>query len=470
MEYIENRTFDEIQVGDTASVVRTLSQEDIELFAVMSGDVNPAHLDEEYAKSDMFQKIIAHGMWGGALISTVLGTKLPGPGTIYLGQTLKFKRPVGVGDTVTVTATVVERDAEKKRLVLDCLCVNQDGKPVIEGQATVLAPTEKVRRPRPELPEVLLYDPGARLKAIVDQALALGPIRVAVVHAVRGPLLKDALEAARMGLIVPVLVGPEARIRAAAEADGVDIGGVEIVSTAHSHEAAARAVAMARALEVEAIIQNTQPGQFSSYIQELMLPAVERHTGIRTSRRMSHIYVMDVPNHPRLLLLTDALINTDPAFADKPDIVQNAIDLARLLGVETPRVALLAAINRVDARLRSTMEAAALAKMAERGQIVGGIVDGPLTYDTAVSEKAAAQSGVGSPVAGKADIVVCPDLEAGELLAKQLKYLAGAREAGIVLGARVPIVLFGVADDGASHIASCALAVLAAKSKINPSS
>ncbi|MEO5338129.1 MAG: bifunctional enoyl-CoA hydratase/phosphate acetyltransferase [Magnetospirillum sp. WYHS-4] len=465
MEYIENRTFDEIRVGDSASVVRTLSQEDIELFAVMSGDVNPAHLDEEYAKSDMFQKIIAHGMWGGALISTVLGTKLPGPGTIYLGQTLKFKRPVGVGDTVTVTATVVERDDDKKRLVLDCTCVNQDGKPVIEGQATVIAPTEKVRRPRPELPEVLLWDRGARLKAIVERALGQEPIRAAIVHAVRGPLLKDALEAARIGLIRPVLVGPEARIRAAAEAEGIDIKGVEIVSTQHSHEAAARAVAMARALEVEAIIQNTQPGQFSGYIQELMLPAVERHTGIRTNRRISHVYVMDVPNYPRPLLLTDALINTDPAFADKPDIVQNAIDLARLLGIETPKVALLAAINRVDPRLRSTMEAAALCKMAERGQITGGIVDGPLTYDTAVSEKAAEQSGLRSPVAGKADIVVAPDLEAAELLAKQLKYLAGAREAGIVLGARVPIVLFGVADDTASHLASCALAVLAARSK-----
>lgn len=466
MEYIENRTFDEISVGDSASVVRTLSQEDIELFAIMSGDVNPAHLDEEYAKSEMFQKVIGHGMWGGSLISTVLGTKLPGPGTIYLGQTLKFRRPVGIGDTVTVRVTAAEMDPEKKRIVFDCICENQDGKPVIEGQATVLAPTEKVRRPRPDLPDVFFHDRGKRLRAIVDLAKRDDPIRTAVVHAVHPELLKDAVRAAENGIIEPILVGTEARVREAAEEAGVELGQFEFIETEHSHEAAEVAIRMAHDGEIEAIVQNVKAGLETQHTQEIMSAATRAHEGLRTNRRMSHVYVMDVPAYPRPLFVTDAMINPDPTFETKPDIVQNAIDMAHILGVEEPKVALLAAVNLVDRRMRTTMEAAALCKMAERGQIKGAIIDGPLTYDTAVSETVARHADLGSPVAGRADIVVCPDMEAGELLAKQLKYLGGAREAGVVMGARVPIVLANPDDSTQSHVASCALASLAAHGKI----
>ena len=212
MDLIENRTFDEIQLGETASLVRTLSREDIELFAVMSGDVNPAHVDEDYARSDMFHKIIAHGMWGASLISTLLGTKLPGPGSIYLDQTLSFRHPVSVGDTITVTVTVAAKEAAQHRVTLDCACTNQRGEVVIRGSALVIAPTEKVKRPRILLPEVQLHDHGAWYRHLLELASGLAPIRMAVVHPVDSNALLGAIEAAQAGLIVPVLVGPKDKI------------------------------------------------------------------------------------------------------------------------------------------------------------------------------------------------------------------------------------------------------------------
>lgn len=222
MDLIENRTFDEIKVGDSASLSRTLTREDVQLFAVMSGDVNPAHVDEEYAKSDMFHKIIAHGMWGGALISTLLGTKLPGPGTIYLAQTLRFRHPVALGDTITVSVTATARDSEKHRVTFDCRCVNQQGEVVIEGTAEVLAPTEKVQRPRVVLPAVHMHHHGARYRQLIEMTKGLEPLRTAVVHPVDRNALLGAIDAARAGLIVPVLVGPETKIRAVAAAESVD--------------------------------------------------------------------------------------------------------------------------------------------------------------------------------------------------------------------------------------------------------
>jgi phosphate acetyltransferase/phosphate butyryltransferase len=209
MNRIENRTFDELQVGDSATLARTLTQKDIELFAIMSGDVNPAHVDEEFAKSDMFHKIIAHGMWGGALFSTVLGTQLPGPGAIYLGQSLRFRRPVGVGDTITVTVKVVEKNQEKHRITLDCSATNQQGELVISGTAEVIAPTEKISRERVTLPEVRLLERGRHYRQLIAAARGLAPVSTAVVHPVDSACLLAAAEAARAGLIVPVLVGPE---------------------------------------------------------------------------------------------------------------------------------------------------------------------------------------------------------------------------------------------------------------------
>ena len=306
MDYIENKTFDEIKVGDSASLVRTLTPEDVKLFAVMSGNVNPTHVDEEYARSDIFHKIIAHGMWSGALISTLLGTKLPGPGTIYVGQTLKFMTPVALGDTVTVSVTVAGKDPETHRVTFDCRCTNQKDERVISGTAQVTAPTDKIKRPRALLPEVHLHEPGARFRQLIGRTKGLAPIRMAVVHPVDGNSLRGAVDAAQADLITPLLVGPEGKIRAAAIAEGIDLSPYELVPTSHSHEAAAMAVALAHAGKVEALMKG------SLHTDELMHEVVAQDTGLRTGRRMSHVFVMDAPEYPRLLFLTDAAINIAP--------------------------------------------------------------------------------------------------------------------------------------------------------------
>uniref|UniRef100_E6VDY8 Phosphate acetyltransferase n=1 Tax=Rhodopseudomonas palustris (strain DX-1) TaxID=652103 RepID=E6VDY8_RHOPX len=459
MEYIQNRTFDEIAIGDTASLVRTLTYRDIEVFAVMSGDVNPMHVDAAFAKSDLFHQVVAHGMWGGSLISTLLGTQLPGPGTIYLDQSLRFVRPVVLGDTVTVTVKVTEKNVAKKRLLLDCRATNQRGEEVITGLAEVIAPVEKISRPRVLLPEIDLNRTAQRYERLIEMTRGLEPIRTAVVHPVDTASLLGAVEAAREGLIVPVLVGPEAKIRAAATQAALDLSRYEIVPVEHSDAAAAAAVAMARSGEVEALMKG------ALHTDELMRAVVDGARGLRTARRISHVYVIDAPDYPRPLLVTDAAINIYPSLADKRDIIQNAIDLAHALGIAEPRVAILSAVETVTESIRSTLDAAALCKMAERGQIKGGILDGPLAFDNAVSEEAAKTKGIVSPVAGRADVFVVPDLEAGNMLAKQLEYLAHARVAGIVLGARVPIILTSRADKTLARLGSCAIALLLARHK-----
>ena len=453
---IENRTFDEIAVGDSASSERTLTPEDIDLFAVVSGDVNPAHMDPAYAETDLFHKIIAHGMWGGALISAVFGTRLPGPGTIYLSQDLHFRAPVAIGDTITTTVTAREKKPEKHRIIFDCVCTNQDGHAVITGTAEVQAPTEKVRRPRIELPEVRLSR-HQRFRDLLVRTAGRPPVPVAIAHPCDDLSLGAAVEMAKAGLVVPILVGPVAKIRAAALAAGLDIAAYRIVDVPHSHAAAAAAVALVRSGEAALLMKG------SLHTDELMHEVVAHDTGLRTERRLSHVYVMDVPSYPRPLLITDAALNIAPTLEEKRDIIQNAIDLAHVMGIELPKVAILAAVETVNPSMRSTLDAAALCKMADRGQITGGLLDGPLAFDNAVSPQAAKQKGIVSPVAGQADILVVPDLEAGNMLAKQLSFLAGADAAGVIVGARVPIILTSRADSERTRIASCALAVLMAR-------
>lgn len=453
MQFIENTTYDEISVGDSAELNRTLKPQDIELFAVMSGDVNPAHVDAEYAKTDMFHGVVAHGMWGGALISAVLGTELPGPGTIFLSQSLKFEAPVALGDTMTVRVEVTEK-RPRGRVQLACTCINQNGKVVIEGVAEVIAPREKVRRPRIILPDVHLHVQGAQYARLIAATQGLAAIRTAVVHPCDARAINGALEAARQGMILPLLIGPKARIEAAAKAAGESLEGIELIEAPHSHAAAAVAVALVRAGKAGALMKG------ALHTDELMDAVVDTALGLRTERRMSHIYVLDVPTYPKPLLLTDAAINIHPDLLAKRDIVQNAIDLAQALGIQMPKVAILSAIETVSPRITSTLDAAALCKMADRGQISGGAIDGPLAFDNAVSSAAAAAKGIVSVVAGDADILVAPDLEAANMLAKQMVYLAGADVAGIVLGARVPIILTSRADSPASRLASCALTQL----------
>ncbi len=459
MDMIENHTFDEIKLGDSASLERTLKAEDIQLFAAMSGDVNPAHVDSEYANNTQFHGIIAHGMWGAALISTVLGTEYPGPGAIYMGQSLRFVRPVHIGDTIQVSVTVTAKDEKNHHVTLDCRCTNQRGEDVITGSALVLAPTEKVSRPRMTTMQVHMTDKDLRYRQLLALTAGLAPIRVAVVHPCSEDALRGAVEAAEMGLIVPILIGPESRIRALAATAKIDLANFRFVNTPHSHAAAAQAVVLARNGEVQALMKG------SLHTDELMAEVLKTVGGLRTDRRVSHVYLLDVPAYPRPLLISDAAINIEPDLDAKCDIVRNAIDLAHAIGIAAPKVAILAAVETVNAKMRSTLDAAALCKMADRGQITGGIVDGPLAFDNAVSMQAAKDKDIVSPVAGQADILIAPDLEAANMIAKQLQYLADAQSAGLVMGARVPIILTSRADGPMARIASCALALLVVKAK-----
>ncbi|MBW4330220.1 bifunctional enoyl-CoA hydratase/phosphate acetyltransferase [Stakelama sp. CBK3Z-3] len=453
---IENRTFDEIAIGESASITRTLTANDIALFAAVSGDVNPAHVDPEFASSDMFHRIIAHGMWGAGLISAVLGTELPGPGAIYLGQSLRFVAPVGVGDEITASVTVTEKSEAHHLVVLECRCTNAEGKDVITGTAEVKAPREKVVRPRMPLPEVRVIG-HAGYHRLLDQVKGKGAIETAIVHPCSPDSLIAAVDAAEAGLITPILVGPETRIRASADAAQRDIAGFHIVDAPHSHAAAARAVELVATGEAKLLMKG------SLHTDELMGAVLSPDAGLRTERRISHAYIMDVPGNARPMIITDAAINIEPTLADKADILRNAIDLAHVIGIDRPHVAILAAVETVNPKMRTTLDAAALCKMADRGQITGAIVDGPLAFDNAISAQAAAEKGIVSPVCGQADILMVPDLEAGNMLAKQLTFLGGADAAGVVLGARVPIILTSRADSVRTRLASCAVALLLAR-------
>jgi phosphate acetyltransferase len=459
--WLENITYDELEVGQSASLSRTLTRTDIALFARVSGDINPAHLDDDYARNERFNGVVAHGMWTGALISTVLGTRLPGPGTIYVDQDLRFTRPVRLGDTVAVTLTVREKpQGEAPRVILGCLGVRQDGATVMEGQATVLAPTTKCRLPAPQLPRVTVHSHD-RFDRILEQARALGPVRTAVVHPVGANVIEACAEAVAEGLIEPVLFGPLVRIKAAADEAGVDISAWEVVDTEHSHDAATLAARAAAEGRVETLMKG------SLHSDEILSAVVARESGLRTERRISHVYVMDVPTYEKSLFITDAAINIAPDLATKADIIQNAINLWRVVyGTERPpKVAVLAAVETVNARMPATLDAAALCKMAQRGQITGALLDGPLAFDNAISPQAVADKGIISDVAGNADILVVPDIEAGNMLAKQLSFLSHADAAGIVLGARVPVILTSRADSRHTRLMSCALGVLMADAR-----
>lgn len=452
---IRNVVFDEIQIGQTASAQRVLSQADIQAFATISGDVNPAHLDAEYADQTLFHGVIAHGMWGGALISAVLGTQLPGPGTIYLEQNLRFSKPVRVGDTLDISVTVLTKDPEKKRVTLQCEIQNQKGQTVVSGEALVIAPTERVARPRAHLPTFAMFDLGARQQALIHSVSELSPVRCAVVHPCDQESLRGALDAADHHLIIPVLIGPAAKIQQLASGFGWSLEGIELIDVPHSHAAAEKAVELAAAGQVEALMKG------SLHTDELM-SAVVHCAALKTRRRLSHVFHLDVPMYHKVILLTDAALNIAPDLQAKAEILQNAIELAHALGITQPKAALLAAVESVNGKMPATLDAAALCKMVDRGQICGAVVDGPLAFDNAISADAARIKGIQSPVSGDPDILMVPEIESGNMLAKQFEYLAGASACGIVLGARVPIALTSRADGAEARVASAALVKLLA--------
>jgi phosphate acetyltransferase len=451
-----NVTFDEIEIGKPVSVSRPVTHTEVEAMALVSGDVDPYYV-EPGALEHGEGPVTAQAVGAEAILSGLLNRRMPGPGSRIVAQALEFRGKIRTGETVTATVTAREKHALGNRIVFDCR-VTQSGIDLISGTVTVEAPTRRIAYDEVATPQMILRHNDAIAK-LLRRCESLEPVSCAIVHPCDRDSLLGALEAAKRGLITPVLVGPEAKIRAVAAAESVDLAPYRIVSTEHSHAAADQAVAMARGGEVEALMKG------SLHTDELMGAVVPSATGLRTARRISHVFVLDVPAYPRALLVTDAAINIYPDLEVKADIVQNAIELAQILGIEQPKVAILSAVETINPKIQSTLDAAALCKMADRGQITGGLLDGPLAFDNAISEEAAKTKKIVSPVAGKADILLVPDLEAGNMVAKQLQYLAGADSAGIVLGTRVPIVLTSRADNVRTRLASTAVMALVAHAR-----
>jgi len=454
-ESLTNVTFDEIKVGDTASTSRRLSTLDVEALALVAGDVDAFQIaDEQKLPSGTVR---TESVGAEALLSGLLNRKLPGPGTTIAAQNLTFSGSVQTGDELVATVTARQKDPKGRLVVFDC-SVRMDGQELVAGTVTVRAPEKRLSYADAGTPQIILRrtDKYARL---MKKCEPLAPIPCGVAHPCDRDSLLGPIEAAKLGLIELVLIGPEEKIRAVAKAEGVDISPYRLVPTEHSHDSAVKAVALARSGEIEALMKG------SLHTDALMSAVVSSATGLRTSRRISHVFVMDVPTYPNALCITDAAVNIAPTLEDKMHIAQNAIDLAHALGVSEPRMAILSAVETINSKIPSTLDAAALCKMADRGQITGGILDGPLAFDNAISEQAARIKKITSPVAGKADILLVPDLEAGNMLAKQLQYLAGADAAGIVLGARVPIVLTSRADNVRARLASIGVMKLVAHAK-----
>ena len=453
MESLTNVTFDQIRVGDTAKVSRKLSTFEVEALALAGGNVDSFHIADGQWSPDLSMRAESVGV--EALVSGLLNRKLPGPGSFIAAQDLRFEGCVEAGDEVVASATVREKRPENRLVIFDCDVRCKDRK-LVTGTVTVRAPEPHLRYSDVATPEVILRrtDNFARL---LKRCEGLPPVKCAIVHPCDPDSLLGPIEAAQRGLIEPVLVGPEEKIRAVAKAEGVDLSPYRLASTEHSHASAEKAVAMARAGEVESLMKG------SLHTDELMGAIVPSATGLRTNRRISHVFIMDVPTHPHPFAITDAAINIAPTLEDKVHIVQNVIDLAHALGVPEPKVAILSAVETVNPKIPSTLDAAALCKMADRGQITGGILDGPLAFDNAISLEAARTKKIKSAVAGKADVLLVPDLEAGNMLAKQLVYLAGADAAGIVLGARVPIILTSRADTVRTRLVSAAVMKLAVR-------
>jgi phosphate acetyltransferase len=450
---ITNKTFNEIQIGDTATMQRALTKQDIDGFGILSGDMNPTHFSDEYAKMLLERhKVVGHSMWGGALISSLLGNELPGPGTIYQSQNFEFHDAVELGDVLTITVTAKSKNAADGTVMFDCLAVNQRDDKIITGVARVKAPTRKPADAGSPYVTMQLRRKTA-FKRLIDYVQDWERIPVAVCHPCGKEALEGPIEAARLNLIDPILVGPKSTIQALAESLNLDISSYRLVDTMHSHDSAAKAVALCRSGEAEALMKG------SLHTDEMMSAVVSKDKGLRTERRISHVFVMDVPTYPKPLFITDAAINIYPDLEAKVDILKNAIQMAHALNIAQPKVAILSAVETVNPKIPATIDAAALCKMADRGQITGALIDGPLAFDNAISMEAVQIKGIKSPVAGEADILLAPDLEAGNMLGKQLIYLGKADSAGVVMGARVPIILTSRADSAEGRLASCAVAV-----------
>ncbi len=453
MNTYSNTPWDALEIGMEASAKRLCRAEDFLVYASSSGNHNPVHLPKgDHDGDGEADEPIAPSMWVASLISAVLGNQLPGPGTLYKGQNLRFLGRAHAGDELTVTIRLTEKKPE--RLAVFATTVTKaDGAPIVEGEATVIAPKTKLSFAADDLPG-LTVQRHVHFDRLLELAEPLPALPTAVVCPDDPKSLGGALLAAEHTLIVPILVGDEKKIRETGVEMGVDLHPFEIIDAPTDSVAAARAVQLVHEGRAGAVMKG------HLHTDDLLRAIVKSDGGLRTRRRLSHVFCMDVPGLDHLLMITDAAINIAPELHEKVDIIQNAIDLGRALGVEVPKVAVLSAVETVNPKLPSTIEAAALAKMADRGQIRGGIVDGPLAMDNAVDEDAARTKGIRSLVAGHADILMAPNLESANMIAKQLTFLAHAEAGGLVLGAKCPVILSSRADDDKARLASCAVAAL----------
>ncbi|MFC3086219.1 bifunctional enoyl-CoA hydratase/phosphate acetyltransferase [Tabrizicola soli] len=446
-----NRTFDELEPGDTAELRRLITADDLFVFAVASGNYNPMHLTETDLDADGQTERVAPGMFVASLISAVLGTQLPGPGTVYRRQVLDFHNRALAGQEVVVRARVLSKADGFVRLATEVRRLADDA-PLVTGEAEVAAPSEPFAAEDVEIPG-LIVQRHRHFEALLDRARPLPALPTAVVCPDDTNSLAGTLMARRESIITPILVGRAAAIHAAAAELHADLSGIEIVDVETDLAAATRACALVHEGRVQAVMKG------HLHTDDLLKPMVDRDTGLRIGRRLTHVFVMDVPGQPEPILVTDAAINIAPDLLTKQDICQNAIDLARSLGMD-PRVGVLSAVETVNPAIQSSIDAALLSKMADRGQITGGHVEGPLAMDNAIDLAAARTKGLQGSVAGRANILVVPGIDAGNMLAKQLAFMSHAEGAGLVLGARVPVILNSRSDSPMSRLASCAVAAI----------
>ena len=447
-----NRTLDEIQPGDMAEVRRLITADDLYVFAAASGNFNPMHLTDSDLDGDGSQERVAPGMFVGSLISAVLGTQLPGPGTLYLRQTLEFHARAHAGDEVVASVKVLDKTEDGAvRLATTVTRVSDDAL-ILAGEAIVQAPKVKFDRSDLDVPG-LVVQRHRHFEALLERARPLPALPTAVVCPDDANSLGGAMLAARESIIAPILVGRAAAIAALAAELSLDLSGIEIINVADDAAAAIMACKLVHEGRAAAVMKG------HLHTDDMLKPMLDKASGLRVGRRFTHIFVMDVPGQPEPILVTDAAINIVPDLATKVDICQNAIDLALSLGMD-PRVGVLSAVETVNPAIQSSIDAALLSKMADRGQIRGGQVEGPLAMDNAVDMGAARTKGLKGSVAGRANILVVPGLDAGNMLAKQLAFISHAEGAGLVLGARVPVILNSRSDSPMSRLASCAVAAI----------
>lgn len=448
-----NIPYHELEVGQAATLTRVVTENDFYVFARASGNMNPMHLADYDGDGDGSPEAVAPSMWVGALISAALGNVLPGPGTLYKKQDLEFLGRARVGDRLEIRVEVKEKRPERV-VVLDTQVRRiRDGSLLVHGDAVVLAPERKLIFEDIETP-TLRVDRHVHFERLFEWCDDMPAMNVAVAAPEDENSLGGALLAAQREFIVPILVGDEKKIRAVAEELDEDLSGIEIINEPDHDRAAAESVALVHVGRARAVMKG------HLHTDQLLRHVIKRDGGLRAGRRLSHVFIMDTPGLNRLLFVSDAAINIQPDLEEKVDITQNAIDVARALRVEEPKVAVLSAVETVNPKIPGTLDAAALAKMSERGQIKHGRVDGPLAMDNAIDVGAARTKGINSLVAGHADILIVPNLEAGNMLAKELTFVAMASAAGLVVGAKVPVIVNSRADSEMCRLASCAVALL----------